>query len=537
MRNFTHYQQLLANISRHPVISKGKRKEAMRALTREAVLAMQVDYIGFWAFDGQRTKVTVEANYNRKSDSWEDGAVLEKKNAPVYFSVINEERVLAVEDCFTSPYTAEFKDSYSIPLNIKSLVDVPVLIDGEMVGIICCEVVGHNRLWSSEDKFFALMIADFVGRVIEAEKRRELAALLEIENLKMGESQLKALLTALPTPIAMLDKDSCYLAMSDAWIEQYTFTESEPFGKKVWDCHPNYIDEWKQRVLKAQEGFVQGMDEECVKGPNGEDVWISWKLVPWQNLQGEIAGIVILCEDITYRKDAELKLSHASKLTALGEMAGGIAHEINNPLSIMKGFIDLMQKSVRRGQIDLKTFEQYLERSSATISRISRIIMTMKRISRDSSNESLTLHSANGLVDDALDFIQEKFRDKGLNLEVLRLKNDVQVNCRPVEISQVLLNLLTNAFYAVVDEKGAWVKIEIERKPKTLELRVIDSGPGIPVNIREKIFQPFFTTKDIGQGTGLGLSISKKILETHNGRLFLDTNSRNTTMVIELPLN
>ena len=537
MRNFTHYQQLLANISRHPVISKGKRKEAMRALTREAALAMQVDYIGFWAFDRQRTKVTVEANYNRKSDSWEDGAVLEKKNAPVYFSVINEERVLAVEDCFTSPYTAEFKDNYSIPLDIRSLVDVPVLIDGEMVGIICCEVVGSNRLWSSEDKFFALMIADFVGRVIEAEKRRELAALLEIENLKMGESQLKALLTALPTPIAMLDKDSCYLAMSDAWIEQYTFTEPEPFGKKVWDCHPNYIEEWKVRVLKAQEGFVQGMDEECVKGPNGEDVWISWKLVPWQNLQGEIAGVVILCEDITYRKEAELKLSHATKLTALGEMAGGIAHEINNPLSIMKGFIDLMQKSVRRGQIDLKTFEQYLERSSATISRISRIIMTMKRISRNSSNESLTLHSANGLVDDALDFIQEKFRDKGLNLEVLRLKNDVQVNCRPVEISQVLLNLLTNAFYAVVDEKGAWVKIELERKAKTLELRVIDSGPGIPINIREKIFQPFFTTKDIGQGTGLGLSISKKILETHNGRLFLDTNSRNTTMVIELPLN
>jgi len=537
MRNFTHYQQLLANISRHPVISKGQRKEAMRALTREAALAMQVDFIGFWAYDEGRTKVIVEANYNRKTDSWEDGAVIEQKNAPTYFSVINEERVLAVEDCFTSPYTAEFKDSYSIPLDIRSLVDVPVLIDGEMVGIICCEVVGSNRLWSSEDKFFALMIADIVGRVIEAEKRRELATLLEIENLKMGESQLKALLTALPTPIAMLDKESCYLAMSDAWIDQYTFTVADPFGKKVWDCHPNYIDEWKQRVLKAQKGEVLGKDEECIKNAEGQDAWISWKIVPWQNLQSEIAGVVIQCEDITYRKDSELKLSHASKLTALGEMAGGIAHEINNPLSIMKGFIDLMQKSVRRGQMDLKTFEQYLERSSATISRISRIINTMKRISRDSSNESLTLHSANGLVDDALDFIQEKFRDKGLTLEIIRLKEDVQVNCRPVEISQVLLNLLTNAFHAVADRKGAWVKIELDKKPQKLHLRVVDAGTGIPLSIREKIFQPFFTTKDIGQGTGLGLSISKKILETHNGRLFLDTSCPNTTMVIELPLN
>lgn len=537
MRNFTHYQQLLANISRHPVISKAARKEAMRALTHEAALAMEVDFIGYWAYDEGRTKITVEANYNRKTDSWEDGAVIEQKNAPNYFSVINEERVLAVEDCFTSPYTAEFKDSYSIPLDIRSLVDVPVLIDGEMVGIICCEVSGKNRLWSSEDKFFALMIADFVGRVIEAEKRRELAALLELENLKMGESQLKALLTALPTPIAMLDKNSRYIAMSDAWIKQYTFSVVDPFGKKVWECHPNYIDEWKHRVLKAQEGEVLGIDEECIKNAEGEDAWISWKIVPWQNLQGEIAGVVIQCEDITFRKDTELKLSHASKLTAMGEMAGGIAHEINNPLSIMKGFIDLMQKSVRRGQIDLKNFEQYLERSSATISRISRIINTMKRISRDSSHELLSLHSANGLVDDALDFIQEKFRDKGLTLEVKRLKDDVQVNCRSVEISQVLLNLLTNAFHAVEDKKDAWVKIELEKMADKLELRVVDSGSGIPIEIREKIFQPFFTTKDIGQGTGLGLSISKKILETHKGRLFLDTNCPHTTIVIELPLN
>jgi C4-dicarboxylate-specific signal transduction histidine kinase len=106
-----------------------------------------------------------------------------------------------------------------------------------------------------------------------------------------------------------------------------------------------------------------------------------------------------------------------------------------------------------------------------------------------------------------------------------------------VEISQVLLNLLTNAFHAVADRKGAWVKIELDKKPQKLHLRVVDAGTGIPLSIREKIFQPFFTTKDIGQGTGLGLSISKKILETHNGRLFLDTSCPNTTMVIELPLN
>lgn len=488
---------------------------------------MDADFVGFWVYDEARTQVTSEANYERARSIWSDGVILLEAEAPTYFSVLKEERLIAVEDCFSSPVTAEFKDSYCVPQDIRSLVDVPILFDGDIVGIICCEIVGETRQWSSEDKFFALNAADFVGRILEAEHRRHLAMLLEQENLRMGETQLKALLTALPHPIAMIDRESRYMAMSDAWLESYSFIVADPFGVPVWDAHEHYKPEWKERIQKSQQGERLGNEEEFVEISPGNHIWISWQLVPWHNLQGEIGGVVITCEDITYRKESEAKLRQTAKLTALGEMAGGIAHEINNPLSIMKGFIDLMQKNVSRGQVDLAMFAQYLEKSSNTI----------QRISRDSSQDAMVSHGVNALIDDVLDVVKEKFQDNGVRLEVAKLALEVRVSCRPVEIAQVLLNLLTNAFHAVEEQPEGWVRLAATIGQGRVLLSVVDSGHGIAADIREKIFQPFFTTKDIGKGTGLGLSISRNILETHQGRLYLDETAKATTFVVELLLS
>lgn len=537
VRDFAHYQAALAHIARDPAISQGKRRDALRALTREVALAMDADFVGFWAYDDDRKLVKSEANFDRAKNSWHDGAILREIDAPTYFSVLKEERLLAVEDCFESYVTAEFKESYCVPHNIRSLVDVPILFDGEIIGIICCEIVGEPRTWTNDDKFFALIAADFMGRILESDQRRALAKMLLEENLRMGETQLKALLTALPLPIAMIDRESRYMAMSDAWLEQYSFRVADPFGVPVWDAHEHYQQSWKDRIMRGQAGERLGLEEEYVELAPGSYVWISWQLVPWHNLQGEIGGVVISCEDITYRKESEAKLSQTAKLTALGEMAGGIAHEINNPLSIMKGFIDLMQKSVSRGQVDLAMFGQYLEKSANTIQRISRIVQAMKRVSRDSSQDLKVSHGVNALIDEVLDVVKEKFHDNGVRLDIVRLGIEVKVHCRPVEISQVLLNLLTNAFHAVEKKPGRWVRLTANIGPGRVRLVVTDSGTGIPKEIREKIFQPFFTTKDIGKGTGLGLSISRKILENHDGKLFLDETSQETTFVAELPLS
>lgn len=109
------------------------------------------------------------------------------------------------------------------------------------------------------------------------------------------------------------------------------------------------------------------------------------------------------------------------------------------------------------------------------------------------------------------------------------------LNCRGVQISQVLLNLLNNAFDAIELLPEKWIKLDAMKMEDTIVIHVTDSGHGIPEEEREKIFQPFYTTKPIGKGTGLGLSLSRKIVQDHKGTLTLDTNSAHTRFVIKIP--
>ncbi|MFP5458516.1 MAG: ATP-binding protein [Bacteriovoracia bacterium] len=536
MHKFTHYQAVLAAIGRNPVIAQGTRSEALRELTREAAKALGVSVVGFWAYDDGRRCAIVEANYSSATGTWSDGAILTQAEAPHYYESLQSERVLAIDDCLTDPLVSELVESYFIPSDIRSMLDTPVLFDGEMAGMICCESIGVTRRWASEDKFFVLMIADFVGRILERERRRALERKISVENLRRGEDQLKALLSALPVSLAMLDREMRFLAISESWHRNFPSTRTEPIGECVWDCSPYFLEEWKERLLRALKGEVVTQAEECVVGHSGDETWICWQLAPWHNISGEIGGVVILCDDITERKNAELKLSQTTKLTAFGEMAGGIAHEINNPLSIVKGFVDLMQKSLKRNQFDPTTFSQYLERSSVTLLRISRIVQSMRRISRDSSLDELSPEVVNTVVTDALDFTHEKFRDHNIAFFFNPGPEGLRVLCRPVEISQVLLNLLTNAFHAVVDAPEKRVEVSVVVGPATVSIRVADSGRGVPPANRQRIFQPFFTTKETGQGTGLGLSISQTIMRGHGGRLYLDEAAPLTTFVVELPL-
>jgi signal transduction histidine kinase len=155
----------------------------------------------------------------------------------------------------------------------------------------------------------------------------------------------------------------------------------------------------------------------------------------------------------------------------------------------------------------------------------------MKKISRDSSQDPLEDTSLNLLIEDARDFMAEKFKSREIDFIVNLPREDVIVSCRTVEISQVLLNLLNNSFQAI-DDKG-WVRIDVIIEPR-IRIIITDSGPGIASELQDKIFQPFFTTKDVGLGTGLGLSISRKMIEGHNGTLRLNPEAKNTQFIIEL---
>ena len=228
------------------------------------------------------------------------------------------------------------------------------------------------------------------------------------------------------------------------------------------------------------------------------------------------------------------QLLNQSKFSALGEMAAGVAHEINNPLAVISGKAGQLMRSLKANQVDPEKLIKGLESIESTAFRISRIIKGLKDFSRNAENIPMQPVTLVSIISETLDLCRERFYQSGVALNVGEIPDQL-FYCRNIQISQVLLNLLNNSFDAVVLSKEKWVALDIEDHQTKIVIRVRDSGKGIPPEIRNKIMMPFFTTKEVGKGTGIGLSISKGIIEDHLGSFHLDETQPHTCFVIELP--
>jgi signal transduction histidine kinase len=232
------------------------------------------------------------------------------------------------------------------------------------------------------------------------------------------------------------------------------------------------------------------------------------------------------------RKEHEIKANTAARLASLGEMAAGIAHEINNPLTIINAQVWTIEKKLERGdEISGDDLKDRTAKIKNGINRISRIIKNMKKVSHKNENEALKVVNIRSFIEDTLEYYQEKFKRDGIDLSFELLKNSYAF-VKEVELSQVLMNLLNNAYDAVGDYDEKWVRVIVEQDEETVRIVVRDSGKGISARVLDKIFNPFFTTKDVGKGTGLGLSISKEILQSMEGDLTVNTQAENTEFII-----
>lgn len=227
---------------------------------------------------------------------------------------------------------------------------------------------------------------------------------------------------------------------------------------------------------------------------------------------------------------------HTAKLTSLGEMASGIAHEINNPLTIIATRSMQLKRRIERGEFDAEKFKESLLKINLTVDRIAKIIRGLKSFSGESDNDSFAPTLLSTIIENALELCSEKFRYKLVMIKIDPIPA-VRVDCRESQMVQVILNLLSNAYDAVEALDSRWVHLSfLVEGDKKVRIVITDSGKGIPEKVAQSIMQPFFTTKEVGKGTGLGLSISKGIIEDHKGQFYLDKSADHTSFVIEIPL-
>jgi C4-dicarboxylate-specific signal transduction histidine kinase len=259
----------------------------------------------------------------------------------------------------------------------------------------------------------------------------------------------------------------------------------------------------------------------------------------------ELIDIVCLAiereKSATLKKQADLEIANqrtnainSLKHVSIGEMAKNISHEVNNPLAVIRGSVQQINRLVSQNNNSegLKTYVDRLDRSAL---RIEKIVRGLHLITKETSKDPYIKISMKRIINDALSIFQERILNSDITARVI---GDVETEfeCRSIQIFQVLVNLLNNSYEAVAKTSNPWIEFKVSNCGNKLKIEITDSGSGIPEDIADKIMIPLFTTKALSNSTGLGLAISQVLIQEHSGNIWYDKSCQHTRFVIELPL-
>ncbi len=417
-------------------------------------------------------------------------------------------------------------------LNIRFYAGVPLLTSpGHALGSLC--------------------VIDTVPKVISPSELDALTKLgqqvVSLLELRKSEGQLRKsndrimqfdrFFNISPDVFIITNSEGRFEALNPSLCKALGYSDSElrkiPYIDLV---HPEDRDRTMNAATAQHDGISVFNFENRYVAKDGSVRWFAWKALPVAS-----EGLVYSAgRDISEVKEKEKLIEEqrvhmlaASKLASLGEMAGGVAHEINTPLNAILFCAEQIQSTAK--EIANEELEELGSIVIETSQRISKIIKGLRAFARDGSLEETETADVQIVIEQALTLGRERIRQSGVDLRVSYPATSTFLDCRAVQLGQVVLNLLNNAFDAVVGTPSPWIQVQVSGLGQNIRIEFSDSGKGIPPEVKAKLFQPFFTTKGVGKGTGIGLSISKGIIESHAGRLFIDESCANTSFVIEIP--
>ena len=410
-----------------------------------------------------------------------------------------------------------------------------------------------------------------VGRDIRERKKTE-------EALRTAHREAEIFINAVPSILISVDQDSQITRWNSTATGTFGLSTSEVLGKRLADCGVR----WLRPDMPEEIGgwCSEQSSRRCDLIPieiNGEKRLLGLTITAVRTAEGRAVELLVIGSDVTERIALETQLRQAQKLESVGQLAAGIAHEINTPTQyigdnirfLKDAFQDLrtlfvnyerlleaakdntlscetvqeVAASVERADTDY-LFEEVpkaIEQAAEGVTRVSTIVSAMKEFSHPDTKEKVRL-DLNHAIESTITVARSEWK------YVADLETDLDptlppISCQPGEFNQVILNLIVNAAHAIGDvvgkegsERGK-IKVQTRSYPEWAEIRIQDTGSGIPEKVRSRIFDPFFTTKEIGKGTGQGLAIARSVVvDKHNGTIHFETEEgRGTTFIIRLP--
>lgn len=334
-------------------------------------------------------------------------------------------------------------------------------------------------------------------------------------NLRRQQELLRTIMTVTPDFIALFDNNLRYMSANKAFTDFVHMPEEEIIGKTDEDLFAP--ENAKRRAIEARAALETDRvrKAEISDTSNGGERWFHVVWTPVRDSEGRTVGLLRTSRDMTEVREYQEQLLHSQKMESLGKLAGGVAHEINTPLGVILGYAQLLQDDVDHdSQIykDLKTIEK-----QAKVCR--QIVSDLLGFSRraESTKREMCLNNS---VMEVVTLVSHTF-----NLDHVEIITDMDdrmpiIFGDPEKLKQVWINLLNNARDAMHETGGAIIVMTRLYTPQQkVTIWVGDTGPGIPPDTMPKIFDPFFSTKAVGEGTGLGLSVSFGIIEDHDGSI------------------
>ncbi|MFT6969079.1 MAG: PAS domain S-box-containing protein [Cellvibrionaceae bacterium] len=392
-----------------------------------------------------------------------------------------------------------------------------------------------SKALSADKTIFTLIFQDITQR--EA---------MRLKTLNVA-NELTQLIDTANAPIFGIDAQGNITEWNQQSEKITGFDKAEVMGR---DLVADFIkDDYKASVGLVLANALRGDETANYEFPlytkTGDRIDILLNSSTRRNALGNIVGVVGVGQDITElnkvrdeqerdRKQAAAQIIQASKLATLGEMATSVAHELNQPLNVIRMASANSRRMIAKGDMDPEYLNAKFHRIEEQTARAAAIIDHMRMFGRE-AKESAVLIDPCKVVTQALDLIGEQLRLSGIEVVTVLDKECSPILGHPIQMEQVILNLLTNARDAVTQRDGeSKITIRVFEDDNGINIACEDNGGGISKDDLPRIFEPFFTTKEIGKGTGLGLSVSYGIIQELNGRIFAENVDQGARFTITL---
>jgi two-component system NtrC family sensor kinase len=350
----------------------------------------------------------------------------------------------------------------------------------------------------------------------------------------------ESILDALPVSLYVVDREYRIVTWNrHREVGELGIPRDLAVGRNVFDVLEKYpqgrVREEFERAFRT--GRIERIEQQTVADNGSTRHWMVSKIPMKDTDTGEVTHVITIGEDVTVRVDAIHAISRAEKLAAVGRLAAGVVHEINNPLATIAACAESLEHRLEEGSFEpseaVDDLAEYLGLIKSEAFRCKTITTDLLDFSRIRAGERTAI-DAGDIVRSAVNLISHQKRAEGITHEIHIAAEGLQISADGGQIQQAIIALATNGIDAMPD--GGKLTFRVFQSGSRVAIEVEDTGTGIPLENMSKIYEPFFTTKEFGKGTGLGLAVCYGIISEHGGRLSVRSNvGKGTTFCIFLP--